>query len=171
MEGMSVAGPVLHERTGRVIGVRVRQVDENGKRLPDVPERTLHAPVVVAADGVSSRLATQLGLTKRDDRPMGVAVRTYFRTPIHDSEWMESHLELWEGKPNESALLPGYGWIFPLGDGTANVGLGSVSSTAKATKIEYRRIFNTWMANAPEEREFTQDNLVTPLRSAALDRK
>src|SRR5699024_4224701 len=49
-----------------------------------------------------------------------------------------------------------------------NVGLGSVSSTAKATKIEYRRIFNTWMANAPEEWEFTQDNLVTPLRSAAL---
>src|SRR5690625_7707347 len=46
MEGMSVSGPVLHERTGRVIGVRVRQVDENGKRLPDVPERTLHAPEI-----------------------------------------------------------------------------------------------------------------------------
>src|SRR5690625_6617326 len=57
---------------------------------------------------------------------------------------------------------------YHYGDGTVNVGLVSVSSTANSTKIEYRRIFNTWMANAPEEWEFTDDNLVTPLRSAAL---
>jgi len=122
----------------------------------------------MAADGVSARLATSLGIEKAEDRPMGVAIRARFKTPRHDDEWMESHLELWEGKPQESALLPGYGWIFPLGDGTVNVGLGSVSSTAKATKIEYRRIFNAWMANAPKEWEFTDDNLVAPLRSAAL---
>src|SRR5690625_5955927 len=109
-----------------------------------------------------------MGIAKDENRPMGVAIRARFNTPRHADAWMESHLELWEGKPQESALLPGYGWIFPLGDGTVNVGLGSVSSTAKATKIEYRRIFNTWMANAPEEWEFTDDNLVTPLRSAAL---
>lgn len=170
MEGMSVTGPVLHERTGRIVGVRVRQVDEKGKRLPDDAgaERTLHAPVVVAADGVSSRLATQMGLTKRDDRPMGVAVRTYFRTPRHDDEWMESHLELWEGEPNNSPLLPGYGWIFPLGDGTANVGLGSVSSTGKATKLDYRSLLATWMKNSPAEWEFTTQNQVGPVRGAAL---
>ena len=53
--------------------------------------------MVIAADGVSARLATGMGLEKRMDRPMGVAVRTYFRTPRHDDPWMESHLELWDG--------------------------------------------------------------------------
>src|SRR5699024_4082829 len=76
--------------------------------------------------------------------------------------------DVWEAKPQESALLPGYGWIFPLGDGTVNVGLGPGSSPAKATMIEHRRIVNTRMANAPEEGELTQDHLVTPRRTPAL---
>lgn len=81
---------------------------------------------------------------------------------------MESHLELWDGKPGESNLLPGYGWIFPLGDGLVNVGLGSVSSSAKATKLPYRQIFTRWVSTLPEEWQFTADSQVGPLRSAPL---
>ena len=88
---------------------------------------------------------------------MGVAVRTYYRTPRHADEWMESHLELWCGEPGKSELLPGYGRIFALGDGRANVGLGSVSSTAKATQLDYKRLFAAWMRNAPAEWEFTPE--------------
>lgn len=166
LEGMNVTGPVLDERTGRVVGVTARPVDEQGRRAGE--EQTFRAPVVVAADGVSARLATALGIEKRNDRPMGVAVRTYFESPRHDDAWMESHLELWEGKPNESALLPGYGWIFALGDGTVNVGLGSVSSTAAATKIDYKQLFATWMHNAPAEWGFTEENQRGKVRGAAL---
>src|SRR5690625_4637765 len=167
-QGKMVTGPIVHERSDRVIGVRVQPMDENGRRIRDAEEEEFYAPIIMAADGVSARIATALGIYKDENRPMGVAIRARFKTPRHDDEWMESHLELWEGKPQESNLLPGYGWIFPLGDGTVNVGLGSVSSTAEATKIPYRKIFNSWMANAPEEWEFTEENLVTPLRSAAL---
>ncbi len=166
LEGMNVTGPVLDERTGRVDGVTARPVDEQGRRAGE--EQTFRAPVVVAADGVSARLATALGIEKRNDRPMGVAVRTYFESPRHDDAWMESHLELWEGKPNESALLPGYGWIFALGDGTVNVGLGSVSSSAAATKIDYKQLFATWMRNVPEEWGFTEENQRGKVRGAAL---
>ena len=166
LEGMNVTGPVLDERTGRVVGVTARPVDEQGRRAGE--EQTFRAPVVVAADGVSARLATALGIEKRNDRPMGVAVRTYFESPRHDDTWMESHLELWEGKPNESALLPGYGWIFALGDGTVNVGLGSVSSSAAATKIDYKQLFATWMRNVPEEWGFTEENQRGKVRGAAL---
>ncbi|MGO3814481.1 MAG: FAD-dependent oxidoreductase, partial [Cellulosimicrobium funkei] len=112
-----------------------------------------------------------LGLARREDRPIGVAVRTYFRTPRHDDPWMESHLELWDGKPRESNLLPGYGWIFSLGDGTANVGLGSVSSTParqSAANVDYKDLFATWMRNAPAEWEFTEENRLAPVRGAAL---
>lgn len=166
-EGMAVTGPVLHERSGRVIGVTARPVDANGRRTGE-PERTFHAPVVVDAGGVSARLATAVGIEKRDDRPMGVAVRTYFRSPRHEDPWMESQLELWDGPRERSNLLPGYGWIFALGDGTVNVGLGSVSSTARATKIDYKEIFRAWMRNAPASWELTEENQVAPLRSAAL---
>lgn len=158
-ERTNVTGALRDERTGRVVGVTAKTEDGAA---------TYRAPVVIAADGVSARLATGLGLEKRMDRPMGVAVRTYFRTPRHDDAWMESHLELWDGEPRRSNLMPGYGWIFALGDGTANVGLGSVSSTAAATKVDYKSLFAKWMANAPAEWEFTPDNQVGPVRGAAL---
>lgn len=160
-EKTNVTGPLLDERTGRVIGVQAKVAGQDGPVA-------YRAPVVIAADGVSARLATGMGLEKRQDRPMGVAVRTYFRTPRHDDPMMESHLELWDGKPGESDLMPGYGWIFSLGDGTANVGLGSVSSTAAATKVDYKTLFAKWMANAPAEWEFTEEHQLGPVRGAAL---
>lgn len=165
-ERTNVTGPILHERTGRVVGVQARLLDENGRRTGEEVE--YRAPLVIAADGVSARMALALGIEKRDNRPMGVAVRTYFKTPLHDEEWMESHLELWDGERGNSNLLPGYGWVFPAGDGTANVGLGSVSSTATATKLDYRDLFKRWIAHTPEEWGFTEENQVGPVRGAAL---
>jgi menaquinone-9 beta-reductase len=166
MERANVTGPVLDERTGRVVGVTARSVDESGRRVGD--ERAYRAPVVIAADGVSARMATSLGIEKAMNRPMGVAYRTYFTSPRHDDPWMESQLELWDGKPGESNLLPGYGWIFALGDGTVNVGLGSVSSTAAAAKIDYKSLFSRWIENTPAEWEFTSENQIGPVRGAAL---
>lgn len=166
VEQMNVTGPVRDERTGRVVGVTARPVDSQGRRAGE--EVTYRAPIVIAADGVSGRLALALGIEKDAKRPMGVAVRTYFKTPRHEDEWMESHLELWDGAPGASNLLPGYGWIFGLGDGTANVGLGSVSSTAAATKIDYKDLLQRWVANTPREWEFTPENQVGEVRSAAL---
>ncbi|RPF27453.1 geranylgeranyl reductase family protein [Georgenia muralis] len=165
-EGMSVTGPVRHERSGRILGVTARPVDAAGRRSGD--ELTLRAPLVVDAGGVSARLATSMGVEKNMNRPMGVAVRTYFRSPRHDDPMMESHLELWDGKPGESNLMPGYGWVFALGDGTVNVGLGSLSSTARPTGLDYKTMFRTWMENAPAEWELTPENQIGELRSAAL---
>ncbi|HLT83654.1 MAG TPA: geranylgeranyl reductase family protein [Phototrophicaceae bacterium] len=165
-EGVAVTGPVRHERSGRILGVTARLVDENGRRTGE--DRTYRARVVIDAGGVSARLATTMGIEKNDNRPMGVAIRTYFKSPRHDDPMMESHLELWDGEPGRSNLQPGYGWIFALGDGTVNVGLGSLSSTAKPTKLDYKGLFAQWMRNAPAEWEFTPENQVGDLRSAAL---
>lgn len=164
-EGTTVTEPILHEKSGRIVGVRARGRNPDGSRGETYE---LRAPIVIDAGGVAARLATSMGIEKNERRPMGVAVRTYFRSPRHDDEWMESQLELWDGPREASNLLPGYGWIFALGDGTVNVGLGSVSSTAAATKLDYKSIFKAWMANAPESWEFTAENQLGPLRSAAL---
>ena len=166
MERTAVTGPVIDERTGRVVGVSAKPVDDNGRKVGDI--ETYTAPVVVACDGVSARLATSLGIVRREDRPMGVAVRAYYETPRHDDEWMESWLELWDGEPKKSNLLPGYGWIFGVGDGTANVGLGILNTSKAFQNIDYKDSMRRWLANTPEELGFRDENLVAPIRSAAL---
>ena len=165
-ENTTVTGPVRDERTGRVVGVTARPVDDNGKA--GGPERSYRAPVVVAADGNSSRLSLALGLTKRDDRPMGVAVRTYFKSPRHDDDWLESWLELWApDDKGKHALLPGYGWIFGVGDGTSNVGLGVLNTSAAFQNVDYRDLLRRWLATMPDEWGYTDDNQVGPIRGAA----
>ena len=166
MERTAVTGPVVDERTGRVVGVTAKPVDDNGRKVGDI--ETYTAPVVVACDGVSARLATSLGIVRREDRPMGVAVRAYYETPRHDDEWMESWLELWDGPPGRSNLLPGYGWIFGVGDGTANVGLGILNTSSAFQHVDYKDVLRRWLAHTPEEWGFRDENLVGRIGSAAL---
>jgi flavin-dependent dehydrogenase len=125
---------------------------------------TYRARVVVAADGNSSRLSVAMGLRKRDDRPMGVAVRTYYTSPRHEDDYLESWLDLWDG----DRLLPGYGWIFGMGDGTSNVGLGMLNTSEAFGKTDYRELLKRWLRSMPEEWGYTEENRTEPVRGAAL---
>jgi geranylgeranyl reductase family protein len=156
LEGVTVTGPVRHERTGRITGVVARP--EGGD------ERRYAARVVVAADGNSSRLSVAMGLRKRDDRPLGVAVRTYYSSPRHDDDYLESWLDLWDG----DRLLPGYGWIFGMGDGTSNVGLGLLNTSAAFGHTDYHALLRKWLKGMPAEWGFTEENRTAPVRGAAL---
>jgi geranylgeranyl reductase family protein len=160
LERTNVTAPLIDERSNRVVGVSAR----------DAEGRTRHfrAPLVLAADGNSSRLSIALGIRKRDDRPMGVAVRTYFTSPRHDDDYLESWLELWDNSDGKEVLLPGYGWIFGVGDGTSNVGLGILNSTASFQKVDYRKLLRRWTRSMPEEWGFTEENQQGPVRGAAL---
>ncbi|MDG4790537.1 geranylgeranyl reductase family protein [Micromonospora sp. WMMD1102] len=159
--GMNVTGPVL-DGDGRVVGVTA----ESG---PEKAPATFRAPLVVAADGVSGRLPLALGLNKREDRPIGVAVRRYYRSPAkHDDDYLESWLEL-RSKEHPDKLLPGYGWIFGMGDGRVNVGLGALNSSAAFGKTNYRRLLVDWLANTPAEWGMTDEaNADGPILGAAL---
>ena len=157
---VNVVGPVF-DGDGRVAGVEA----EVG---PEKEPVTFRAPLVVAADGVSGRFPLALGLAKREDRPIGVAVRRYYRCEAkHDDNYLESWLEL-RSKGND-ALLPGYGWIFGLGDGRVNVGLGVLNSSSAFGKTNYRRLLTDWLANTPEEWGMTDEtNAEGPILGAAL---
>jgi geranylgeranyl reductase family protein len=160
-EGVTVTGPVLDDRTGRITGVTAKSADGDGRNSA---ERSYRSRVVVAADGNSSRLSVAMGLNKRDDRPLGVAVRTYYRSPRHDDDYLESWLDLWDG----DRLLPGYGWIFGMGDGTSNVGLGLLNTSAAFRHTDYHALLRTWLAGMPAEWGFTEENRTQPIRGAAL---
>jgi menaquinone-9 beta-reductase len=156
-EGVTVTGPVLDDRTGRITGVTARPAGADG-------EQTYHSRVVVAADGNSSRLSVAMGLSKRDDRPLGVAVRTYYQSPRHDDDYLESWLDLWDS----DRLLPGYGWIFGMGDGTSNVGLGLMNTSAAFGHTDYHALLRRWLKGMPAEWGFTEENRTQPVRGAAL---
>ncbi|UQX88070.1 geranylgeranyl reductase family protein [Jatrophihabitans telluris] len=161
-EQTSVTGPIT-DRTGRVVGV-------SAKAGPDKTEHTYRAPVVLACDGVSGRFALALGHQRDDKRPMGVAVRRYYRSPRTHDDYLESWLELWDGPPGADGakLLPGYGWIFGMGDGSVNVGLGVLNSSAGFQKTNYRNLLTTWLDNTPEEWGFREENALGTTQGAGL---
>ena len=149
----NVSAPVT--RRGRVVGVTCKD------------GRSFEAPVVVAADGSSARLAVALGAHRIESRPLGLALRTYFNSPVSDDDWLDSWLELWDGPPGRSHLLPGYGWSFPLGDGTCNVGMG-LPDANRYRDLDFRSLLNRWLATMPESWGFTGEHQLEPVRSAAL---
>ena len=172
LEGTTVTGPVLDDN-GRIVGVETTSETEEkskSRSRSDNAERsggsrvTYRARVVVAADGNSSRLSVAMGLRKRDDRPMGVAVRTYYTSPRHEDDYLESWLDLWDG----DRLLPGYGWIFGMGDGTSNVGLGMLNTSDAFGKTDYRELLKRWLRSMPEEWGYVEENRTEPVRGAAL---
>ncbi|MGD0556502.1 MAG: geranylgeranyl reductase family protein [Streptosporangiaceae bacterium] len=156
LEGVTVTGPVMDDRTGRITGVITEEQDGT--------ITTRAGRVVIAADGNSSRLSVAMGLRKRDDRPLGVAVRTYYKSPRHNDDYLESWLDLWDG----DRMLPGYGWIFGMGDGTSNVGLGLLNTSEAFGKTDYRALLRRWLAGMPDEWGFTEENRTEPIRGAAL---
>jgi geranylgeranyl reductase family protein len=149
----TVTGPIFDR--DRVVGVKT-----------DVGDFT--APLVIAADGVSGRFPLSMGVAKRADRPIGVAVRRYYRSPRHTDDYLESWLEL-RGTTEKEKLLPGYGWIFGMGDGRVNVGLGVLNSSVEFGKSNYREMLLDWMSATPDDWGMNDEaNADGPIIGAAL---
>lgn len=162
-EEAEVTGPVwLSSSETRIAGVTYRRADGS--------EGVVRAPVVLVADGGSSRLGVALGLHRNRERPMSVAVRAYYRSPRSQMDMIEGFLEMraasTDGEPAE--LLPGYGWIFPLDDGLVNVGWGLLNSSRHFRTTNYRKVLDDWVAGFPPEWEITPATRVGKPRSAGL---
>ena len=109
---------------GRIDGAVV--VCKDGVRSTEGgAESTILARHVVVADGANSRFGRALGTARDRGYPMGMAIRTYYESPAHDDPWIESALDVRDRQGN---AMPGYGWVFPVGNGTINVGVGLLST-------------------------------------------
>jgi geranylgeranyl reductase family protein len=115
----------------RVEGGRVRSVTfrRAGETFDVACER------LVVADGVRSGLGKVLGRQWHQDTVYAVAGRCYVDSERSDDPWISSHLEL-RGEDGEA--LPGYGWIFPLGGGQVNVGVGTLATTRRPADVAIR---------------------------------
>jgi flavin-dependent dehydrogenase len=119
----------------------------------------VNARYVVVADGSNSRFGRSLGAARDRTYPLGMAVRGYFRSPYHDEPWIESHLDLRDRDGNH---LPGYGWIFPVGDGTVNVGVGLLSTFAGWKEVNTSKLMDAFVATAPARWEIAPETSCGP---------
>ena len=106
----------------------------------------IQARYVAVADGANSRFGRALGTARDRAYPQGMAIRTYFESPLHDTPWIESALDM---RDRNGHSLPGYGWIFPLGDGTVNVGVGLLSTFRDYTSVNTSHLMQEFAATLP----------------------
>ena len=114
--------------------------------------REVRARYVVVADGANSRFGRALGTSRDRRQPMGMALRGYYASPGHDRPYIESHLDIRDGEGN---VVPGYGWIFPLGDGRVNVGVGLLSTDRRWKGVNTSTLMEHFVAWAPKEWELS----------------
>ncbi|MGH9117426.1 MAG: geranylgeranyl reductase family protein [Acidimicrobiales bacterium] len=110
-------------------------------------ETTIRASYLVVADGANSRFGRAIGVSRQKAWPQGMAIRGYFESPKHDDPWIESALDVRDRNGN---VLPGYGWIFPVGDGTINVGVGLLSTFRDYKDVNTSRLLEEFAATAPD---------------------
>jgi geranylgeranyl reductase family protein len=103
--------------------------------------------ITIIADGSMNRFGRDLGTTRRRDYPMGMAARGYYSSPKSQDPFLESQLDL---RDASGATMPGYGWVFPLGDGTVNVGVGLLSTFKRWKDVNTTQMMNDYVAIAPD---------------------
>lgn len=116
-----------HDTSGRVCSVVLSDGSEVSCR------------VLIVADGARSTLGRALGRRWHQETVYGVAARGYLASPRSDDPWLTSHLEL---RSRDGAVLPGYGWIFPLGNGEVNIGVGALATLKRPADVALRPLMS-----------------------------
>lgn len=117
-------------------GVTISDIErvEDGFILKDKQgENTIHAKLVIAADGAQSRFAKKIGNIHKEDKHYAGAVRAYYKN-VKGATAL-NHIEL----HYVEEFFPGYLWIFPLPNGTANVGAGMRTDKSRKSKINLHK--------------------------------
>ena len=115
---------------GQVIGV-----DAGGERVT--------APLTILAAGAQGLAAKMLGAERDPEETFGLAIRAYAPTPRHAERHLEACLSL---RDEHGTAVPGYGWMFPAGDGTVNIGVGALSTMKAFKKLNLNRLLDQYTA-------------------------
>jgi geranylgeranyl reductase family protein len=136
-------------------GAKAVDVERNGDRvsgvvfeLADGSRSTVGCTRLVVADGARSPLGRVLGREWHRDTAYGVAARGYIRSGRSDDDWISSHLEL---RGSRGELLSGYGWVFPLGDGEVNIGVGTLATARRPAGVQLKSLLEFYADGRREE--------------------
>ena len=137
-EGTEALQPMIER--GFVRGAVVQRKDGLGAE-------EVRARYVVVADGANSRFGRALGTSRHKEWPYGTAIRGYWGSPLTAEPWIESCLDV---KDRNGNPMPGYGWIFPVGDGTVNIGVGLLSTFRDFKGVNTTNLLREYVATAPD---------------------
>jgi menaquinone-9 beta-reductase len=141
-------------------GARAVDVVRSGDRVCAVTVRTreglrdISCRRLVVADGARSQLGRILGREWHRDTAYGVAARGYIKSDRSDDEWISSHLEL---RGTDDRILSGYGWIFPLGDGEVNIGVGTLATARHPADVNLRGLLSYYADSQRADWELHDD--------------
>ncbi|MFC8526731.1 geranylgeranyl reductase family protein [Nocardia sp. NPDC057227] len=150
-------------------GTKAVEVLRDGERVRGITVKTgsgmhtVECRTLVVADGVRSPIGKQLGRSWHRRFAYGTAARAYIRSARSDDQWITSHLEL---RNADGALVPGYGWIFPLGNGEVNIGVGSLATERRPSHIALKPLLEHYTAQRRDEWGF--DGELRAVASALL---
>jgi menaquinone-9 beta-reductase len=114
---------------GRVIGVRTKSGE------------LVRAPLTILAAGATGAAARIVGAERVESETFGLAIRAYAETPRHAERYLEASLAL---KDEHGSAIPGYGWMFPAGDGTVNIGCGALSTMKGFKKLNLNTLIDSY---------------------------
>jgi len=161
--GIQAAEPRWEGR--RLAGVGwVSKTDSPEGGVVQSDEGELRAPFVLIADGASSPFGRKMGVERKESYPLGLAIRTYYASHRQDDGYFESWLEL----SKDGTPLPGYGWIFPVGDGTVNVGVGMLTTFGRWRDINLNHLQRSYVDMLPNSYGITHETQTEKYQSGRL---
>lgn len=132
------------------------------KRDGDTEE--IHARFVICAEGAATKFGRSLGRARDERYPMGLAIRQYFKSPMQSSGWFEAFLNV----RSRDDALPAYGWVFPVGDGTVNAGVGLLSTYGRWREVNLHELQRDFIAGLPKEWEINEQTVYSKPRAGRL---
>ena len=135
----------LFERAAEVTetkqGFNVKDIIKNGDTAVGVKginsdgqlER-IEAPIIMGADGPNSIVSRRMDLYEMDMKNTAVALRCYYSGVEGLTNQIELHYI--------EEVNPGYFWLFPAGNGMANIGIGLSKDDAKKKDRNLRDILD-----------------------------
>ena len=111
---------------------------------------TWDSDLVVAASGAPGKVARMLGTERKSDEPYGIAIRTYVESPRHADHYLEASLAM---RDSTGTPIPGYGWMFPTGNGTVNLGVGALSTMKGFKKLNLNTLCDLYRDLVADEWE------------------
>ncbi len=165
-DGTEALEPVVE--AGLVRGARVKfkpAPDEPAVKGAATGPVEVRARYTVIADGANSRFGRSLGTSRNRAYPLGMAIRGYWTSPRHDEPWIDSWLDIRDKAGN---VLPGYGWIFPVGDGRVNVGIGLLSTFNQWKAVNTTHLLQQFAEYAPPSWDIRPETACGPATGGRL---
>jgi geranylgeranyl reductase family protein len=145
--------PILDR--GVVTGIRAKR---------DGQDEEIRAKWVVCAEGSGTKFGRALGRDRNEAYPMGFAIRQYFTSPMEHSGWFEAFLDIRIGPD----AVPGYGWVFPVGDGTVNAGVGLLSTYGGWRDVNLHDLQTGFVDELPRDWELSRETVTSRPRAGRL---